>query len=506
VKFLMLPLCAWFATTVVSAQPVSPVITARSFSGQFMAREMRGRPRWSFSPSATRVAMAGSTAFLLTGPPPSPSAATDEIPLEPALLVVSCERVKELFLMELGLRDEWSGKVNLIINRSLRENEEPSLAAIHGRDGWSYELELPKTIRPQILVRAVIQTLLAELANRGAASQSAEIPFWLVDGISAHLQAFNLPTFILRPNVQSAGYQKLTIEGMEEVRTVLRQHAPLTFQQLSWPEKSDVAGTDEAVYRSCAQLLFESLMHLDDGQACLRRMFEEMPKHLNWQTAFLLAFHSHFARMLDVEKWWGLNCVSFTTADLTAPRTAQECWHKLQDALDVPVEVQIAPARNPAPARLTLQEVILQWDAAAAQTALQRAVRELEGLQWFTYRCDLNFDASDASPAAARNARDMEALQVDITQQFNPLVTHYLGVLLSYIKQSEAGGLPVTEGKFHRSSLPLLKEETVRQLNDLDQQREVLRAKLLSAAGGPKFSALATGTGNAPAKKARPPP
>ena len=79
---------------------------------------------------------------------------------------------------------------------------------------------------------------------------------------------------------------------------------------------------------------------------------------MNWQTAFLLAFHSHFARLLDVEKWWGLICVSFSESDLTQPWTEQECWHKLQEALDVPVEVHFAPSRMPAKARVTLQEVI----------------------------------------------------------------------------------------------------------------------------------------------------
>ena len=218
VKLLMLPLCVWFAATVVSAQPASQFITARSYSGQFIAQEMRSRPLHAPSPAAARVPMAGSLAFLVTAPPVSPTAQPDKIPLEPALLVVSCERMKELFLLELGLRDEWRGKIELIIKSVAGRGPGPSLTAVHHPDGWSYELELPKTIQPQILVRAVIQTLLAELANRQAGSQSAEIPFWLVEGLSAHLQAYNVPTFIIRPNVQSAGYIKLGIEGLNAVQ------------------------------------------------------------------------------------------------------------------------------------------------------------------------------------------------------------------------------------------------------------------------------------------------
>ena len=501
VKLQMLPLCVWFAATAVSAQPASQVITARSYSGQFTAREMRGRPLYASSPAAVRVPIAGSLAFLVTAPPASATAQSDKIPLEPALLVVSCERLKELFLLELGMKDEWQGKIELIINSSLPEDRGPLLTGVHRPDGWSYELELPKTIQPRILVRAVIQVLLAELVNRRAGSQSAEIPFWLVEGLSGHLQAYNVPTFIIRPNVQSAGYNKLGIEGLNAVRAGLRGRAPLTFQQLSWPEWSNVTGKDQAVYGSCAQLFYESLLHLNDGQACLRRMLEEMPKHMNWQTAFLLAFHSHFARLLDVEKWWGLNCVSFSESDLTQPWTAQECWHKLQEALDVPVEVHFAASRMPAEARVTLQEVILEWDASDALPALQRAVRELEGMQWFTFRCDLNLDASVGSLAAQRNAHDLEALQRRIGRELSPLASRYLAVLLNYLKQCQSNGRLASDARFGASSLHWLKSETVRQLNDLDQKRAAMRAKFSSVSRASEVSAAgASGTNSGPAR------
>lgn len=485
----MLPICAWFAAAVVCAQPASPLITARSFSGQFVAKEMRGRPHWGPSPEAVRAPIAGSMAFLLTAPPVSPLVPQDQIPLEPALLVVSCERVKELFLLELGLADNWRGRIDLLINRYWPDDHAPALTAVHSRDGWNYELELPKSIQPQLLVRALMQTLLTEIANREAGSTSAEIPFWLVDGMSAHLQAFNLPTFILRPNVQSAGYQRLTIGGMEEVRAVLRQRAPLSFQQLSWPDQSNVTGKDEALYRSCAQLLFESLLRLDDGQVCLRSMLLEMHKHLNWQTAFLLAFHSHFSSLLSVEKWWGLNCVNFTAADLAGPGLAQACWHKLQDALDVPVEVQITQSHAPAEARLTLQEVITQWKPADAIAALQRTVRGLSGLELFTYKGDLNIDASAAVGDVKKNQREMAAIQASISKELSPLVTSYMAVLANYIKHSRGGGTVTPDGKGRYSTSQSVKNETIKQLNILDQQRAAIRDKFVHASAHSDLSA-----------------
>ena len=72
----------------------------------------------------------------------------------------------------------------------------------------------------------------------------------------------------------------------------------------------------------------------------------------------------------------------------------------------------IWPGRMPAKARVTLQEVIQQWDASQALPALLKTIRELQGLQWVNFRRDLNLDASAASPAAQRHAHDLEALQL----------------------------------------------------------------------------------------------
>lgn len=494
VKSLFTPLFAWFlATSFVVAQPLnlpgSRFVVARSYSGQFTAREMRDRSHWTSPPSAMRIPVAGSWAFLINAPPKVDLEATEEVPLEPPLVVVTCERLKEMFLMEAGMVDNWRGRIDLIINRTLPQEKGPRLTAVHGPEGWSYELELPSTIRPAILVRSVIQTLLLEVANRQAGIQSAEIPFWLVDGLSAHLQAFNLPTYILRPNLQTAGYQKLSITGMEEVRSVLGQRAPLTFQQLSWPEKSDVAGKDEQLYRCCAQLLFESLQHLPDGQACFQRMLAESPKHYNWQTSFLIGFHSHFAALVDVEKWWGVNCVNFVSANLSAARTAQESYHQLQDALDVPVEVKLGPSPDVAAARVTLQEAITQWDPAAAQKAVQRAVLELQQLELFNYRCEMNLDFSVASASVVPDPREMPAAQTRLTRDINQLVSQYLGTLVNYLKQSSASA---HDGVFHYSGFTVAKKEAVRQLNSLDQQRFALRDTVLSASSGSDFGSAAT--------------
>jgi hypothetical protein len=496
VKLLVLSSCAWFAAAAVSAQPAGQVTTASSYTGQFTAARIQSRKANGPSPQAVRVPVAGGG--WVVSAPVTARAQTNDILLEPALLVVSCERMKQLLLQELGLKDEWRGRIDMMINSSQPKEKEPSLTAIGRLDGWSYELELPETIQQRVLVRAVMQALLLELANRQAGKQSAEVPYWLVEGLGGHVQAYNLPTFIVRPNEQSSANSKLTIEGPKAVQAGLRGRAPLTFQQLSWPEPEQVTGKDQALYDSCAELFYESLAHLDGGQACLRRMLQELPRHMNWQTAFLQAFQPHFAGLLDVEKWWGLICVNYSETDETQARTVEECWHKLQEALDVPVEVHLAPARMPAAARVTLQEVIEQWDETNALPAVLRAVRELEGLRWFSFRRDLNLDAPAASPAAPSNAQELQASPWRMSQELSALASRYLVVLVNYAKQCQSRPLLASDAKYGAPGLRWLKAETVRQLNDLDQKRAALRAKFLSAAHISELSAAAAGTNASP--------
>jgi hypothetical protein len=488
VKSLFVPVLVLFAAAAVSAQPVKPVTPARSFSGQFTALELGARPKFGPAPIPARVPIAGSFAFLLTAPPVSPLAEDETISLVPELLVDSCERIKELFLLELGLRDEWNGRIRLLINPTMPKDGEASLTATFQPDGWKYDLELPKKIRPQTLAQAVVQVLLTEMANRKARSHSAEIPYWLTQGMTAHLWSYSLPTFILRPNVQTPGAENVRIEGLAGVRRNLLERTPLSFQRLSWPEAADATGQGEALYRSCAQLFFESLLQLRDGRKCLRDMFDGLPACMNWQTAFLAGFHSHFTELLDVEKWWSLTCVGFTSSDLTAPKSAQECWRKLQEALDVPVEVHLDKGRMPAEARLTLQEAVMQWESAPLRSAIERTVRDLQDLQLFAFRCDVNLDAAGVTRARLSSAQNAAASQWRVEAEFSPLVGRYLTVLISYLKQTEPGVVASAMGKPHPPSYFLLKKDLARQLNTLDRERMELYAKFAPAGRRLQFS------------------
>jgi hypothetical protein len=346
--------------------------------------------------------------------------------------------------MELGLDDRWRGSVDLLINPALDQKERPRLTANYFTDGWRYNLELPKTISKRLLVRVVIDTLLLEVANRNAGSHCAQLPFWLIEGMGAQLQSFSLPTFLLEPSEQMSG-NSVRLKGLEMVREQLRRHAPLSFQELSWPTDADVDGPESDLYRSCAQLFLEQLLQFKDGNQLLAKMLRDLPEDHNWQTAFLSAFRPHFHQLLDVEKWWGLSAVDFSRGDLAEPLSADASGRELRDALDVPVQVHFASQRMPAEAKITLQEVIEKWSFADATSALYRCIDQLQVLHL-------------RAPPECRS-----------------LVDQYLKVLGGYLYASRQPALEWTSGKNHPSALGLLKSDTVQQLEVLDRQRSAMR-------------------------------
>ena len=436
--------CCWLALGRASAQLAMDTAPARGVSGQFVAVTMGTSGLPSPPPTAQRY----PGGFLLNSSLKEPS--DSAVPLEPAVLVISCERVKESLLRTLGRRDQWRGRINLVINPSLPAEQGTILTGLHGRGGWSYQLALPSPIKPRLLLRAIVQAILMEIANRNAGDQSAEVPFWLIAGMSAHLEADNLSTLILQPQVLTVG-KNVRLEGLAPVRELLRQHPPLTFQELSLPEPETLAGANCDLYLGCARLFFEELLRLKDGNRCLCNMIVQLPRHWNWQTAFLEAFSPHFAQLLDVEKWWGLACVNFTGVDFDARFSPRESSRKLQESLDVPVEVRLSRDELPAPAEITLQEVITDWDPSRAAPVLERAMESLELLR------------RKAAP------------------EFIPLLDRYLGTLQSFLNDTRPGR-PAWLERNHQVQLAGLRHTTRKELDTLDAQRAALRSRYVSPA------------------------
>ena len=144
-KILAIILGSLTASAALAALPDRGVRTVNSSSGQFVVR----------GPALTQIST--NAAF------------TDGslIDLDPNILAVTCERIKQALLRELTMVDLWRGRVYVQINSTLSANQAPIVFAKPYLDGWQYQVELARSIERPKLVSGLVQVLLLEIANRG---------------------------------------------------------------------------------------------------------------------------------------------------------------------------------------------------------------------------------------------------------------------------------------------------------------------------------------------------
>jgi hypothetical protein len=416
------------------------IIPTRSVSGQFIVTATR-----QMSPLAGLPAVATNA---------------DLVRLEPALLAVSAERIKDALWRELGVNGQWRGQIFLTLHPARSLDEDVAVISTPLDGGWNYRVELPDVLSRTRLARALTGVLLLEFANRNAQSHSAEIPAWLNDGLALQLLAagsLGSSEIILSEPHQIVNGLSLTrtdaIEGVFDplagARRALQNHPALTFGQLSWPTAAQLSGADGGVYRASAQLFVSELLGLKDGPARLRAMLESLPRYYNWQTAFQTAFHKDFPRPLDVEKWWALQVVGFAVRDPGPQWTPAVSRNKLDEILSVPVEMRPASNALPAHAEVPLQTVIRNFDSARQAAILQIKLRDLELAQFH-----------------------MASLLAVLTDSYRRAIADYLG--------QGRNTAPVSRWIKHPPVLPPKKnaDEIMKELDTLDVQRRVIEATI----------------------------
>ena len=403
----------------------------RSHSGQFIIRG-------GGSSRSSRSALALSTNLSF-------------VCLDPTLLSVSCERIKQSLLRELQTGTSWRGRIFLVLFPASSGNEPVTITSERFRDGWQYRVDLPEVVERTRYVQAIVQVVLLEIANRSAETRPAELPPWLVAGLAKQLLASSEAEIILPPpraNVNGLSLAATFINArkgnpIEQAHQQLRANPPLTFEQLSWPPDDRLSGSGSEVYRSSAQLFVSELLNLQEGRASLRSMLVELPRYYNWQLAFLHAFRAYFQRPLDVEKWWALHLAHFSGHDLAQTWSEEESWQKLAQMLNSSVQVRTSSNEMPFRTEVTLQTIIRDWEPAARNQALQNKLRELEMLR-------------------LRVARDLAGL-----------VDEYRQTLEAYLLNNR--NLQPTSVQGNVANLSRAAEETLKRLDELDVQRQAQR-------------------------------
>ena len=411
----------------------------RSVSGQFVVTDAGpGSPVSSLTAAVTNAGL---------------------VRLEPAVLAVSAERIKQTLWHELGIDSAapWRGKIFLTLHPARSLDENVTLISEHFANGWDYRVALPDVLPRIRFVRALTSVVLLEFANRGAGAQSAEIPAWLTDGLSQQLLAPGTVEVVLSsPGRMANGLVESRliatergIDPLANARNLLRDHPVLTFDQLSWPTEAQVSGADGGVYYASAQLFVTKLLRLRSGPAHLRAMLQASPNYFNWQTAFQNAFRADFAQPLDVEKWWALQVIDFAAHDPGPTWTPAVSREKLDQILDVPVDFRTASNALPAHADVSLQAVIRNFDSARQAAILQTKLRDLELAQ-------------------LRMARPLAALTAG-----------YRAALADYLAQTQETA-PAPHFGEHSLAVPRKNDagDTLQKLDALDAQRRAVESSI----------------------------
>jgi len=355
----------WAGATQLPANLVS----ARSQSGQF-------------------VVYAGSTPGSIP-PVLEPAKNQGFIRLEATLVAVSCERIKQLLTRELDDPAPWRGTIYLVLYPARGASDPITITTERFKDESHYRVDMPDVVERIRYVRAVVQVLLIEMANRAGWAQAAEVPAWLSEGFTQLLLAANEVEIILpAPSESTSGLNLSTMtvrsrkESLEDqVRKKLRGRAPLTFEDLSWPTEEQRSGEAGEVYSGSAHLFVGELLRLPEGRAALRGMLTRLPQHYNWQFAFLKAFSPRFERPLDVEKWWALSRAQILGREPATAWSLEESWRKLDQALRAAVLVRAATNDSPLRADVPLQTVLREWEPQRQILAFDHVLRQLELLR-----------------------------------------------------------------------------------------------------------------------------
>lgn len=429
----------------------------------FFARQLA---RADFSMPGMLSASSASGQFLVTSSqeisPLSlmPEIATNDnfVRLEPALLAVSADRVRNSLMQKLGLDSHapWSGKIYLALHPARSLDEDVAIFPSRFENTWVYHVVLPDVLPRDRLVRALTGVLLLEYANRNAGDHSADVPSWLVEGFSWELLAENLQQDIISAPDQTINSIPITLvnqykddmDHLAAARDVLQNYTVLTFSQLSWPTDMQLSSEDGGQYHASAQLFVDELLALHNGGAKMRAMLELLPRYYNWQTAFESAFHENFRTPLDIEKWWALKTVIFSAQSPGPQWTIAASREKLDELLSVAVEFRSTSNSLPNYTAVSLQRVVQNFNPTLQRQILQTKLR------------------------------DLELAELRVAPSLAVLTAEYRNALAGYL-----GETPVKRnGTVSREPLkPLSSSDTIRILDSLDAQR---RSNILATRPG----------------------
>jgi len=378
---------------------------------------------------------------------------SDTVYVDPSLLAVVCERVRDALAQELKWSKQWRDTIFINVYQASDTKAEPSLQALPaGPHGWRYRIDMPDELGRRQFFRPLIGALLLEYANRGSHDQSVELPAWVVEGMTEHLLQGALGGLALQPNT-AVFRDRYGDDGGKALRASVQAAGALTVDQLSWPEfdARDTQAIEQ--YRASASLFVRELLHLRGGTDCFAAWLALLPENLNWQTAFLRAFDAHFTRMLDVEKWWSLVLVHARSREQAVAWSAAESQARLEEILYTPMQVRLSKEELPIVTPVSLQTLMSDWSF------------------------------QDQEPILRGKINQLLVLRARVPQEFALLVNNYRSTIEKYLATRTSKNLAR-----RAASAPAVKAllgAITSELGSLDQQRAALNARSMAASARP---------------------
>ena len=414
---------------MAGAQPAALGPALKSVSGQFVIYDLRG-PN-----SALRTPL---------GP--------QELELEPTVLVVSCERIRQALLQELDASREWRSTINVSLRSSRNGDGRAKINVEAFGRSWNYKVELPPRLPRDEFTRTIVQVLLLELANRAPADHCAEIPLWLSEGLTQRLLAAREVELILpKPSVNVGSMLMAPAhvlardpDPLARARQILRSQAPPSLAELSWPEVEKFSPAAAELFQVSAQLFVTELLELKQGTELLRTFTTRLPRFYNWQTTFLQVYAREFPNLLALEKWWALQAAYVVGRDHKELWTPAESAQKLEAALHTSIAVRVTPEELPARTEISLQTVLREWDT----------VRQLK--------------------TAQDKVLELDRLRLRVAPEYMKIVSEYQTALRDFIR--ERSRFTTTFSKIRRQPPGIKKviEAAIERLDELDAQRAQL--------------------------------
>ncbi len=314
-----------------------------------------------------------------------PAAAPElgDVTLQAQWLAVTADRTRRTLQRLMGLPEGWRGKVFVNIHDSGPEAAPAAVqllpVLLHG--AWNVRLDLPAKLPWKTLVRVLVDALLVEMAGREAGQRPVVVPLWLSEGMTGLVLADRGRDLLVEGHtavMQNAVKPELLVE----VRKVLGGRAPLLLDELAFPPASMASDpAAHAAYRASATLLCHELLADRDGRRALAGFVAALPRHENWQMAFLAAHRPRFLSMLEAEKWWAVNAVHVLGRDPAMVWSRQATLLHLDALLTENAEIRVSTNAPASRQSIRLADLVSRWDAGVMRDVVRRKLAQLRQLQ-----------------------------------------------------------------------------------------------------------------------------